>query len=117
MVSTLYRTEKDDTYKTDGSGILFVTIDALKEMAGEVLALIKQHVGTSKFVETYQEVSDGINSVRRERRSARAIQAVVDPKARAVRRFQKNEMKKNGRKRKSEETLSKYGKVKRVSSK
>ncbi|KAJ3175962.1 U3 snoRNP protein [Geranomyces variabilis] len=100
MISTLYRTAKDETAKGEAA-------DKLRLLAHEVLDHLRKVVGTQPYLETYNKVEQRILEVRRERRAARSVMAVADPEQRARRRIQKNEMKKGSRKRKAEEFSSK----------
>ncbi|KAJ3146142.1 U3 snoRNP protein [Geranomyces variabilis] len=100
MISTLYRTAKDETAKGEAA-------DKLRLLAHEVLDHLRKVVGTQPYLETYNKVEQRILEVRRERRAARSVMAVADPEQRARRRIQKNEMKKDSRKRKAEEFSAK----------
>ncbi|TPX60594.1 hypothetical protein PhCBS80983_g01757 [Powellomyces hirtus] len=100
MISTLYRTAKDETAKGEEA-------DKLRLAAQEVLDHIRKQVGTTEYLEVYHKVETRILEVRRERKAQRSIQAVVDPEARARRRVQKNDMKRGSRKRKAEEFAAK----------
>ncbi|KAJ3039093.1 U3 snoRNP protein [Rhizophlyctis rosea] len=104
MVSTLYRTAKDETAKGADA-------DDLRRMAKEVLELLQKYAGTAVYIEVYNRVHSDIVDVRRERKMKRDIQAVVNPEAHAKRRLQKNEMKRSNRKRKAEEFASKKVKM------
>jgi U3 small nucleolar RNA-associated protein 20 len=74
------------------------------------MALLQKHAGTTEYVKKYQEVQDRIMSVRRDRKAAKSVQAIVDPQARAVRKLQRNEMKKNSKKRKANDFSLRKGK-------
>jgi hypothetical protein len=87
MISTLYRTEKDETFKGTDAGILILKADALKLLAAEVMALLRKNAGTNDYVQAYQQVVDHITSVRRDRRSVKSIQAIADPKAAILRKY------------------------------
>ncbi|KAJ3146988.1 U3 snoRNP protein [Geranomyces michiganensis] len=100
MISTLYRTAKDETAKGESA-------EKLRLLAHEVLDHLRKIVGTQPYLETYNKVEQRILEVRRERRAARSVMAVADPEQRARRRIQKNEMKKGSRKRKAEEFSTK----------
>ena len=58
-------------------------------------------VGAPKFAEAYGRIRQGVLGVRRERKTARAVQAAADPAAASRRKMQRNVAKKDGRKRKS----------------
>ncbi|KAJ3024120.1 U3 snoRNP protein [Thoreauomyces humboldtii] len=104
MISTLYRTSKDESAKGADA-------DELRLLADEVLGMIRKHVGTVEYLEMYNKVHLRVQEVRRERKAQRSIQAVVDPEARAKRRVQKNDMKRGSRKRKAEEFAQKKVKL------
>jgi U3 small nucleolar RNA-associated protein 20 len=78
------------------------------------MSLIQKTVGTTEYVLAYQKVVDHISNVRQERRSTKAIKTVTDPKASMIRRSQKNDMKKNGRKRKAADIMIKKGKRRNI---
>ncbi|KNC97022.1 uncharacterized protein SPPG_07836 [Spizellomyces punctatus DAOM BR117] len=96
MVSTLYRTSKDETAKGSDA-------DELRLLANEVMELIQRQVGTADYLEVYNQVHFRVQTVRQERRVQRNVQAVLDPEARARRKLQKSNMKRTNRKRKAEE--------------
>lgn len=78
--------------------------------------LIQKTCGTEEYVKVYQQVQEHISCVRQSRRTSRAIQKIVDPKASAIRRLQKNEMKKNSKKRKANALLAYRGKRRNMES-
>ncbi|TPX64406.1 hypothetical protein SpCBS45565_g05899 [Spizellomyces sp. 'palustris'] len=96
MVSTLYRTSKDETAKGSDA-------DELRLLANEVMELIQRQVGTADYLEVYNQVHFRVQTVRQERKMQRSVQAVLDPEARARRKLQKGNMKRTNRKRKAEE--------------
>lgn len=81
-------------------------IDKLKQLATEVMALLQKETGTTEYVRVYQSVHEHIIEQRRERRNQRVIQAVADPKARALERMKKTAAKQSARKRKAQEFSS-----------
>ncbi|KAI8909755.1 armadillo-type protein [Gorgonomyces haynaldii] len=97
MLSVLLRVEKDETLKGEGT----------------VSSHLQKHIGTELFVRCYQKTQDKIQDTRRERKTAKAVQAVADPQASAQRRIQRNEMKKNSKKRKTQEMMLRRGKKSR----
>lgn len=79
--------------------------DELKVLATELQSLLQAKCGTTRFAEVYAQVRSGIIAVRDERRAARAVLSVKDPRASAVRKRKKQEklkeVKKGRKKRKS----------------
>ncbi|KAI9002646.1 armadillo-type protein [Gaertneriomyces semiglobifer] len=96
MVSTLYRTAKDETAKGKDA-------EELRLLANDILNLVQKQVGTSAYLEVFNRVHFKVERVRRERREKRSVQAVIDPEALARRKAQKHSMKRASRKRKAEE--------------
>ncbi|KAI8920655.1 armadillo-type protein [Entophlyctis helioformis] len=96
MINTLYRISKDETAKGPGA-------EELRQLAPEVMEILQKQVGTTPYLDMYNHVHLKVMDVRRERRAHKSIQAVADPEASAKRRVQKNDMKREGRKRKSQE--------------
>ena len=52
-----------------------ITVDELKTLAVELQELIQGKVGTTKFAEVYSRIRQNAVAVRRERKTARAVQA------------------------------------------
>jgi U3 small nucleolar RNA-associated protein 20 len=50
------------------------SLDELKTLAIEVQELIQSKVGTTKFAEVYSRIRQNVLGVRRERKTARAVQ-------------------------------------------
>ncbi|KAJ3260764.1 U3 snoRNP protein [Boothiomyces macroporosus] len=100
MVTTLYYTEKDETFKGEDA-------DNLKQLASEVMALLQKQAGTTEYLEVYQSVHEKIQNSRREKKQQRNMLAITDPKTSAQMKIKKNEMKMKSRKRKAEEFASK----------
>jgi U3 small nucleolar RNA-associated protein 20 len=107
MIGALYRVVNDETLKGNGTGSFFMKLidilDELKTLATEVMNHLQKVVGTQVYLEVYNRIHLKIQQIRRERKSMRSIQAVVDPEGRAKRKLQKNEMKRANRKRKAGE--------------
>ncbi|EGO26080.1 hypothetical protein SERLADRAFT_367707 [Serpula lacrymans var. lacrymans S7.9] len=93
-LTPLYRILEDDTIRDPH-------MDELKTLATELQDLIQNKVGTTKFALAYNRIRQGVLTVRRERRTARVTQAVVNPEAAAKRKMQRNVVKKDSRKRKN----------------
>ncbi|CAL1711913.1 unnamed protein product [Somion occarium] len=106
IISPVYRIAEDDTIRD-------VHMDELKTLAIELQDLLQNKVGTTKFSNVYNQIRQNVLTVRRERKTARAVQVVAHPEASAKRRMQKNVLKKDSRKRKSQVFLENKGKTKR----
>ncbi|KAH6600372.1 hypothetical protein BASA50_002383 [Batrachochytrium salamandrivorans] len=96
MISTLYRMANDETAKGAAA-------EELQLLAREVMEMFQKQLGTTPYLDMYNEVHLKVQQVQRDRRTKRSVQAVVDPEARAKRRIQKNVMKRVSRKRKAED--------------
>ncbi|KAJ8331227.1 U3 snoRNP protein [Batrachochytrium dendrobatidis] len=96
MISTLYRSAKNDTAKGPAA-------EEIHQLALEVMNMFQKQLGTTAYIDMYNTVHLSVEKVRRDRRTQKSIQAVVDPEASSRRRIQKNVMKQASRKRKSEE--------------
>lgn len=70
-------------------------------MAIELQELVQAKVGTTKFAEVYSRIRQSVLGVRRERKTARAVQAATNPAFASKRKMQRNVAKKDSRKRKS----------------
>ena len=71
-------------------------------MAVELQELIQSKVGTTKFAEVYSRIRQSVLGVRRERKTARAVQAASNPAFTSKRKMQRNVAKKESRKRKND---------------
>jgi U3 small nucleolar RNA-associated protein 20 len=96
MVGALYRVVNDETLKGQG-------MDDLKTFATQVLSHLQKSAGPTLYLETYNRVHQHVLKKRQERKNLQVRQAILDPEARAKRKLQKSEMKKQSRKRKSSE--------------
>ena len=76
-------------------------LDELKTLAVELQELIQSKVGTTEFAEVYSRIRQNVLGVRRERKTARAVQAASNPAFASKRKMQKNIAKKDSRKRKN----------------
>lgn len=112
ILSPLYRIVEDDTIRDKQMGkwrfYLHVVVDTdtgladeLKTLGVELQELVQSKVGTTKFAEVYSRIRQNVLGVRRERRTARAIQAATNPALAAKRKMQRNVGKKDSRKRKN----------------
>ncbi|RUP48500.1 hypothetical protein BC936DRAFT_144478 [Jimgerdemannia flammicorona] len=104
IISPIYRIVNDETAKGQG-------IDELKRLGQEVLDHVQKRAGTTQYYFAYNKVRQRVSDVRTERRAKRAFQATSDPEARAKRRIQKNEMKRNSRKRKTADFAANKGRL------
>ncbi|KAG6844945.1 hypothetical protein H0H87_002278 [Tephrocybe sp. NHM501043] len=93
ILTPLYRLLEEDTIRDP-------QLDDLKTLATELQDLLQGKVGTTKFSTTYNQIRQGVLGVRRDRKAARATQAVANPEAAAKRKMQRNAVKKESRKRK-----------------
>jgi U3 small nucleolar RNA-associated protein 20 len=75
-------------------------IDELKTLATELQDLVQSKVGTTKFSTVYNQIRQSALGVRRERRTAKALQVLTNPVAAAKRKLQRNSIKRESRKRK-----------------
>ena len=72
----------------------------MKLTAIELQDMVRSKVGGSKFAEVYNSIRQGVLSVQRERKVARALQHSTNPETAAKRKIQRNVSKKGSRKRK-----------------
>ena len=96
MVGAIYRVVNDETLKGQG-------MEDLKTFATQVLSHLQKSAGPALYLETYNRVHQTVLKKRQERKAQQVRQAILDPEARAKRKLQKGEMKKQSRKRKSSE--------------
>ena len=61
-------------------------LKALKETSGELLELLEKKVGASNFIGMYGEVQKGLQTRRAEKKRKYAADAIVNPKAHAMRK-------------------------------
>ena len=87
--------------------------DELKTTAVELQELVQSKVGTTKFAETYGRIRQNVLGVRRERRTARVVQAAKNPALASKRKAQRHVAKKESRKRKNNAFAEGRGKFKR----
>ncbi|KAG6830801.1 hypothetical protein H0H92_014650 [Tricholoma furcatifolium] len=106
VLTPLYRLLEEDTIRDS-------QMDELKTLATELQDLLQGKVGTTKFSTTYNQIRQSVLEVRRDRKTARATQAVANPEAAAKRKMQRNVIKKESRKRKDRGFAEKHGRAKR----
>ncbi len=75
--------------------------DELKTLAVELQDLVQSKVGTTAFANVYNQIRQKTLGIRRERKTARVIQAASNPAAASKRKQQRNSVKKDSRKRKN----------------
>lgn len=113
ILTPVYRITEDDTIRDSQMGahtltknvpahllIFIFIIDELKTTAIELQDLVQAKVGTTKFATVYNQIRQSVLGVRRERKTARVLQATTNPEASAKRKMQRNVIKKDSRKRK-----------------
>ncbi|KAF8589509.1 hypothetical protein K439DRAFT_362879 [Ramaria rubella] len=88
ILTPVYRILDDDTVKDSLTG-------DLRTLAQELLELVQNQVGTTKFVEVYNLIRQSVAVIRQERRNEKVVQAVKNPQAFARRKIQHNQVKKN----------------------
>jgi len=106
ILTPVYRITEDD-------GIHGNEMEELKTLSVELQDLIQAKVGTTKFASVYSRIRQGALAIQRERKTARTIQATMDPKLAAKRKMQKNSLKKDSRKRKNKAFADNKGRIKR----
>ncbi|KDQ13943.1 hypothetical protein BOTBODRAFT_33064 [Botryobasidium botryosum FD-172 SS1] len=95
ILSPVYRIMDDDTIRD-------AQMDELKALAQELQSLVQTKVGTTSFSNVYNRIKQSVLAVRRERKTARALQATSHPERSAKRKMQRNVSKKDNRKRKNQ---------------
>jgi len=106
ILSPMYRIIEDDTIRD-------ARMDDLKSTAVELQDLVQAKVGTTKFANEYNNIRQGVLTVRRERRATRTLQVTTNPEAAAKRKIQRNVSKKESRKRKDVLFAESKGRLKR----
>ncbi|KAI0090560.1 armadillo-type protein [Irpex rosettiformis] len=106
ILSPLYRIAEDDTIRDSH-------MDELKTLAVELQDLVQVKVGTTAFSNVYNRIRQKTLGVRRERKTARVVQAATNPAMASKRKQQRNQVKKESRKRKSSSFAESRGRIKR----
>ncbi|KAF8991462.1 armadillo-type protein [Cyathus striatus] len=106
ILTPAYRLTEDDTIRD-------TQIDELKTTAQELITLVQEKVGTTKFSNAYNQIRQRTLSIRKERKVARVVQTTTNPELAAKRRMQRNVNKKESRKRKDRGFVEGRGKLKR----
>ncbi|OBZ65821.1 U3 small nucleolar RNA-associated protein 20 [Grifola frondosa] len=107
ILSPIYRITEDDTIRDP-------QMDELKTLAVELQDLVQSKVGTTKFANVYNRIRQNVLSVQRERRTSRVMLGTTNPEAAAKRKLQRNIMKKEGRKRKTQSFTDSKRRTKRM---
>ncbi|KDQ28426.1 hypothetical protein PLEOSDRAFT_1077268 [Pleurotus ostreatus PC15] len=95
ILTPMYRIQNEDTIRDE-------KLEELKTVASELQDLVQSKVGVTKFSTIYQQIRQGALDVRRDRKATRAIQATIHPDLAAKRRNQRNIVKKESKKRKTQ---------------
>ena len=72
----------------------------LKSLATELQDMVQAKAGVTKFSQVYNQIRQGAQGTRQERRVARVMRNTTDPEAAAKRKMRRSEAKKDNRKRK-----------------
>jgi len=99
ILSPLFRVVHGPTLKN-------LEFNKLKKLAGEIMKLLQKIVGTTQYFQAYNHVRMSIQNIRQERKQKKVLEAVTNPEKAALRKLQKNAMKKQSRKRKIEQYQS-----------
>ncbi|KAK7030946.1 U3 snoRNP protein [Paramarasmius palmivorus] len=106
ILSPVYRLIEEDTVNDP-------KMAELKDVAIELQELVQSKVGATQFSAIYNQIRQGVLSVRKERKEARVLQMATNPQAAANRKAHRNAIKKDSRKRKNQSFVEGKGKVKR----
>ncbi|KAF7330551.1 DRIM domain-containing protein [Mycena venus] len=106
ILTPAYRLAEDDTIRDS-------QMDELKTVCIELQDLVQSKVGTTKFSATYNQIRQSVLGVQRERKAAKVLQVTVNPEAAARRKLQRNSLKKESKKRKSNVFADGKGRIKR----
>ncbi|ESK84634.1 u3 snornp protein utp20 [Moniliophthora roreri MCA 2997] len=106
ILSPVYRLIEEDTINDP-------KLAELKDVAIELQELVQTRVGPTRFSIVYNQIRQGVLSVRKERKEARVLQMAINPQAAANRKAHRNAVKKDSRKRKNQSFVEGKGKPKR----
>ncbi|KAF9258369.1 hypothetical protein L218DRAFT_1080452 [Marasmius fiardii PR-910] len=106
ILSPIYRITEDDTIHDP-------KMSELKDVSVELRDLVQSKVGATKFTGVYNQIRQGVLSVRKERKEAKILQMATNPQAAASRKAHRNTVKKDSRKRKNQMFSDAKGKLKR----
>jgi U3 small nucleolar RNA-associated protein 20 len=98
MLNPLYRINDNDEIQPDDP-----ILGELKQLSGEVIAVIKKRAGSAPFLTAYEAVRRSVSKIRGERKQARKILAISDPRRHALMRMRKHKKSRERKKRKIEE--------------
>ena len=79
----------------------FLFTEELKTLGLELQDMVQNKVGAVKFADVFNSIRQKVNRVRAERKTARVLQLSTNPQLASKRRIHKNNLKKDGRKRKA----------------
>jgi U3 small nucleolar RNA-associated protein 20 len=85
-------------------------VNALKEIASEILDALEKYVGSSTFIGAYGDIQTRIRATKLARKRALASEAVSNPRAFAQRKALHSERKKQAKKRKNAQFATMRGK-------
>ncbi|KAL0573671.1 U3 snoRNP protein [Marasmius crinis-equi] len=94
-LSPVYRITEDDTIQDP-------KMSELKDVSVELRDLIQSKVWATKFTTVYNQIRQGVLSVRKERKEAKILQMAINPQGAATRKAHRNTVKKDSRKRKNQ---------------
>ncbi|KAF8514623.1 armadillo-type protein [Gautieria morchelliformis] len=90
ILTPVYRIIDDDTIHDSSMG-------DLKTLTQELLELVQNKVGTTKFADVYNRIRQGVATVRKERKMEKDIQTTRNPQTAAHRKILRNKAKKINR--------------------
>ena len=93
------------------SSLSMDVISNLKSLGMDVLACLEKKFTSERYLPIYQEVHTKVMSTRRERKTHKQILAVKDPKGFAQWKIGRNEVKKQGKKRRLDDRMTGKGLV------
>jgi len=96
ILSPLYRILEDTTIREP-------QMDALKLLATEVQDLVRNKAGSDAFAAVHNKIRQKVQDVRTERKAARSLLSVLDPRAAFKRKVYKHAQSKDSKKRKQSE--------------
>lgn len=93
ILSPVYRVSEDDITRDPH-------MDELKTLASELISLLQSRAGVTAFASAYSIIRQKVTATRHERRTKRALQMTADPVAATRRKRARNDVKREGRRRK-----------------
>lgn len=98
IINPLFRIHENDEIKAEDP-----LLGELKQLAGEVLSVVKKRAGSPAFLAAFEAVRRSVSKIRGERKQARKILAISDPKRAALVRMRKHKKNRERKKRKIDE--------------